>query len=89
MDAEGTTSALMFSCSGRCGHRRRDWLGSDVALSQSAGYAAGWTRGSSHDQVKSRGYDCLPGSTRSIPSQMRAPRQIASSSPPASNQHES
>jgi hypothetical protein len=46
VDAEGMTSALMFSCSGRCGHRRRDWLGSDVALSQSAGYAAGWIRGS-------------------------------------------
>jgi hypothetical protein len=46
VDAGGMTSAWVFSCSARCGPRRRDWLGSDAALSKSAGYTAGWTRGS-------------------------------------------
>jgi hypothetical protein len=57
VDAGGTTSA---SCSARCGPRRRDWLGSDVALSKSAGYTTdGQEVVSSHDLVKSHGYNYL------------------------------
>jgi hypothetical protein len=93
VDAGVTTSALMFSCSARCGPRRRDWLGSDVALSKSAGYTAGWARDSEFARSSKVSWTRLlaisHGCTRSIPSQMRAPRRIASSSPPASNQHES
>ncbi|KAJ8585722.1 hypothetical protein M405DRAFT_397008 [Rhizopogon salebrosus TDB-379] len=82
VDAVGTTSA---SCSTRCRPRRRDWLGSDVALSKSAGYTAGWARGSEFARSCKVSWIRLPaishGCTRSIPSQMRAPRQFASSSP--------
>ncbi|KAJ8581928.1 hypothetical protein M405DRAFT_923081 [Rhizopogon salebrosus TDB-379] len=74
----------MFSCSARCGPRRRDWLGSDVTLSKSPGYTAGWARGSEFARSSKVSWIRLPaishGCTRSIPSQMRAPRQIASSS---------
>jgi hypothetical protein len=61
VDAGGTTLAWMFSCLARCGPRRRDWLGSDVALSKSPGTPQdGQEVLSAHDQVKSHGYDCLP-----------------------------